>query len=151
MASDNDVKASQAINTSAGDVTVYVQSEADSGGVATSALQTIVETYLNHEQRKILNDTLTIESITTVDYTITAEVEFRVGVDATTALADLIAAVTEWAEDNETIGNDLPISRFYAVLTPDTVSGVTLTSPSADIAVGDGEVPLATAVTITEA
>ena len=149
LASDNDVKASQAINTSAGNVTVYVQSEASGGGVATSALQTTVETYLNHEQRKILNDTLTIASITTVDYTITAEVEFRVGVDATTALADLIAAVTEWAESNETIGNDLPISRFYGVLAPDTVSGVTLNSPTANIVVDDGEVPVATTITIT--
>ena len=51
--------------------------------MADAALQTTVETYLNHETRKILNDTLTIASITTVDYVITAEVEFRVGVDAT--------------------------------------------------------------------
>ena len=146
---DDSVKNAQAINTSAGDVTVYVQSEADGGGVADAALQTTVETYLNHETRKILNDTLTIASITTVDYVITAEVEFRVGVDATTALADLIAAIEEWTEDNERIGNDLRLSRFYAVLTPDTVIGVTLTSPSADIDVDDGEVPVATTITIT--
>ena len=147
---DDTVKNAQSINTSAGNVTVYVQSETDGGGVATLALQTTVETYLNHETRKILNDTLTIESITTVDYTITAEVEFRPGVDTTTALADLIADVTDWTEEQEVIGNDIPLSRFYAELTPDTVQGVTLTSPSADIAVGDGEVPNATAITITE-
>ena len=151
LKASDDVKNAQAVNTSAGNVTVYVQSEEDGGGVANSALQTTVGTYLNHETRKILNDTLTIESITTVEYTITAEVEFRAGVDATQALSDLVDLVEEWAEENEVIGNDIPISRFYAVLTPDTVQGVTLTAPTANIDVGNGEVPVATTITITEA
>lgn len=151
LAASNDVKNTQTVRVSAGDVTVYVQSEEDAGGVADAALQTTVSDYLNHETRKILNDTLTIASITTVDYTITAEVEFRVGIDGTTALSDLEDLIDEWTAEQERIGNDIPLSRFYAALTPDTVQGVTLTSPTVNITAGDGQVPRATAITITEA
>lgn len=148
---DTNVKAAQSINPSAGNVKVFVQSEADGGGVAPAELLTSVTNYLNHETRRILNDTLQVVSITTVPYTITAEVEFRVGVNAATALSDLRDAVEEWAEEQETIGNDIPLSRFYAVLTPDTVQGVTLTSPTANIIANDGQVPVASTITITEA
>ena len=151
IAASEEVKATQAVTPSAGNVKIYVQSEADDGGIATSALQTTVENYLNHETRRILNDTLTIESISTVNYTLTAEVEFKVGINATTALSDLIEAVEAWAKEQEKIGNDIPLSRLYAVLTPDTVQGVTLTSPTANVTAGDGEVPRASTITITAA
>lgn len=147
---DEQVKDARGINSSAGNVTVYVQSEADNGGVVSADLLATVVAYLNDERRRILNDALTIQSIATVSWDLTAAIEFPTGENATTRLAELTTIVQTWAESQEIIGNDIRIAQLYAVLSPDFVSGVTLTAPTADVTTTAGQVPVLGTLTLTE-
>lgn len=136
-------------NTADGEVTVYIQSEGAGGGVPDTALLTEVETYMNVLSRRTLCDTLAIEPITLVEYTIVAEITVEISLDSDTVLAQVQEAAENFAEESEVIDQDISLSRFYAVLSPTGVSGVTLTSPTANITTTDSQVPHATAVTIT--
>ena len=149
LESTTDVKDAYPKNTADGEVTVSIQSEADGGGVPTSALLTEVRTYLNARDRRTLCDTLVVQGITLVDYTITAELTVETGLDSATVLAQVEDAAEQFTLDNEVINRDIPQSRFYAVLSPIGVTGVTLTAPTADVITTDEEVPHATSITIT--
>ena len=120
-------------------------------GCPDAALLTEVETYMNVLRRRTLCDTLEIEPITLVEYTIVAEITVEISLDNATVLAEVQAAAENFAEESEVIDQDISLSRFYAVLSPTGVSGVTLTSPTANITTTDSQVPHATAVTITVA
>ena len=136
-------------NTSDGEVTVYIQSEAAGGGVPSATLLTTVRTYMNELRRRTLCDTLTISPITVVSYTIEAEITVPVELDRGTVLAEVQAAAEAFAAEVEVIDQDIPLSRFYAVLSPVGVSGVTLNQPTANITTNDSQVPHSTAITIT--
>ena len=138
-------------NTADGEVTIYIQSEDSGGGVPSSALLTTVTNYMNEASRKTLCDSLVISAITLVNYTIVAEITVELELDRATVLAEVQAAADAFALDQEVIDQDIALSRFYAVLSPTGVSGVTLTQPTADITTTDSQVPHATAVTITAA
>ena len=112
---------------------------------------TEVRTYLNARDRRTLCDTLVVQGITLVDYTITAELTVETGLDSATVLAQVEDAAEQFTLDNEVINRDIPQSRFYAVLSPIGVTGVTLTAPTADVITTDEEVPHATSITITVA
>ena len=92
-----------------------------------------------------------MQGITLVNYTITAEITVETGLDGDTVLAQVEGAAEQFALDNEVINRDIPLSRFYAVLSPVGVTGVTLTAPAADITTTDEQVPHATSITITVA
>ena len=147
--STTDVRDAFPKNTADGEVTVYIQSEGMGGGVPSAALLTEVDTYMNVLRRRTLCDTLEIEPITLVEYTIVAEITVEISLDNATVLAEVQAAAENFAEESEVIDQDISLSRFYAVLSPTGVSGVTLTSPTANITTSDSQVPHATAITIT--
>ena len=149
LESSVDVKDAYPKNTADGEVTITIQSEDTGGGVPDKALLTEVETYLNARNRRTLCDTLVIQAISLVSYTITASITVEPGLDSTTVLAQVQDAADQFALDNEVINRDIPLSRFYAVLSPVGVTGVTLTSPSADVTTTDEQVPHATSIKIT--
>ena len=136
-------------NTSDGEVTIYLQSEATGGGVPSAALLTTVRTYMNELSRRTLCDTLVISPITLVEYQIQAEISVPLELDSAAVLAAVQVAAEAFALESEVIDEDIPLSRFYAVLSPAGVSGVTLAQPTANISTTDSQVPHATAVTIT--
>ena len=138
-------------NTADGEVTVYIQSEGEDGGVPSASLLTTVRDYMNALRRRTLCDTLVVEGITTVDYTIEATITVEQELDQSTILEQVREAAEDFAEEVAVINQDIPLSRFYAVLSPVGVAGVTLTSPTADITTTDSQVPYATAITITAA
>lgn len=138
-------------NTADGEVTVYIQSEGTGGGVPAAALLTAVRNYMNALNRRTLCDTLVVAGITTVSYTINAEITVEQELDQATILQQVREAAEAFAEEVAVINQNIPLSRFYAVLSPVGVAGVTLTSPTADITTTDSQVPYATAITITAA
>lgn len=146
---DPQVKDALAKNTADGTVTVYIQSEGPNGGVPDTALLETVRTYLNALRRRILCSTLLIEGITTLPYQIEATIAVPSELDKNALLVQVQQAAEAFADANEVIARDIPISRFYAVLSPEGVSGVTLTAPTANVVTTDSQVPVATAVRIS--
>ena len=71
--------------------------------------------------------------------------------DPAKVVAALTESVTAWAAEHEVIGEDIPLSAFYAALSVKGVSSVTLTSPTATVTTTETEVPVADTVTITVA
>ena len=151
LESSTDVKDAYPKNTADGEVTVSIQSEDTGGGVPSAALRAEVATYLNARDRRTLCDTLVIQGITLVNYTITASITVETGLNSTTVVNQVQQAAEDFALDNEVINRDIPRSRFFAVLSPVGVTGVELTSPAADIITTDEQVPHATSITVTVA
>ena len=151
LESSTGVKDAYPKNTADGEVTVSIQSEDTGGGVPSTALLTAVRAYLNARDRRTLCDTLVVQGITLVNYAITASITVETGLNLTTVLNQVQQAAEQFVLDNEVINRNIPQSRFYAVLSPIGVTGVTLTSPSADVTTTDEQVPHATSITITAA
>lgn len=148
--SSEDVKDAFPRRTADGEVTVAIQAEGDDP-VPSSTLLSDVETYMNANDRRILCDTLVIAAITKVEYTITAEITVEVEADRQAMLDKVTDAVEAFAEESEAIDRDIPLSRLYAILNPDGVASVDLTSPTANITTTNSQVPVATTITITAA
>lgn len=145
---DENVKDAFPKRTAPGEVTIYIQSEGDTP-VPTAELLTTVREYLNHVDRRILCDTLVIAPVQSVPYQITAEITIEHELNSQSILDSVTRAITDFAEDQEGINRDIALSRIYAILNPDGVSNVTLTSPTANITTTDSQVPVATQITIT--
>lgn len=145
---DAQVKDAFAKNTADGTVTVYIQSEDPNGGVPDATLLETVRAYLNALQRRTLCDTLIIEGITTVSYEIDATIAVPNELDQVSLQVTVQQAAEAFADATEIIGRDIPLSRFYAVLSPEGVAGVTLNEPTANVTTTDSEVPVARAVRI---
>lgn len=135
--------------TADGTVTVYIQSEGANGGVPDAPLLKTVTDYMNSLRRRGTCTTLIIEGITTVAYEIEAEIEVPHELDKDTVLARVQADTEAFAAENEVIDRNIPLSKFYAVLSPEGVEGVTLTKPTASVTTTESQVPLASSVTIT--
>ena len=135
--------------TAGGEVTVYIQSEAQNGGVPDAALLKTVTDYMNDLRRRGTCTTLIIEGITTVAYEIEATIEVPHELDKDTVLAEVQALAEAFAADNEVISRDIPLSKFYAVLSPEGVEGVTLSKPTANVTTTDSQVPVASSIRIT--
>ena len=129
------------LKTDPGEVTVYLQGISPDT-VPSSGLQTTVQNYLNTDARRFICDTVLVEPVGTVDYTITATITVREGFIASEVLAKVQAAVAAFVVEREVIGQDIPISAIYNAMTVEEVSKVTLTSPSADVTVADTQVPV---------
>ena len=151
LAASPQVKDAVALNNGAANVLIYVQSEAENGGVVATELLNEVTDYINDLRRRITNDVLTVRSIATVPWNLTAEIEYVHGEDTTARQTELEAIVREWAKTQEVIDNDIKVSRLYSVLTVDFVAGVTISSPAANITTTVGQVPVLGSLTLTEA
>ena len=129
------------LKTDPGEVTVYLQGISPDT-VPSSGLQTTVQNYLNTDARRFICDTVLVEPVGTVDYTITATITVREGFIASEVLAKVQAAVAAFVVEREVIGQDIPISAFYDAMVVEEVAAVALTSPSADVTVADTQVPV---------
>ena len=133
-----------------GHVTVYIQSTADDG-IADSALITKVRGYLIDESRKILCDTVAVESVTKVEYAVTAEITLQPGTLAEPIVAELEARVEEFSEGNKRFNRNIYLSALYAVMSVPGITNIDLTAPVANVTTTTSQIPVKTATTITVA
>ena len=136
------VKEAVILKTDPGEVTVYLQGI--DPAVPSAAIQTTVETYLGNDARRFICDTVLVEPVGTVGYSITATIGVHDGYVASEVLTKVKAEVTAFGDAREIIGQDIPLSTIYAVMSVDEVAKVTLTAPSADVTVTATQVPVFT-------
>ena len=141
LEADSGIHEAVILKTDPGEVTVYLQGISPDT-VPSAALQATVLAYLENDARRFICDTVLVEPVGTVDYTITATITVREGFIASEVLAKVEAAVASFVTAREVIGQDIPISAFYDAMVVEEVAAVALTSPSADVTVADTQVPV---------
>lgn len=147
---DGRVKDIAAVSPAPGQVSVYVLSN-QGNGAASSDLIAAVNTALNAEQVRPMTDQVTVQSASIVNWSITASLTLYPGPDSAVVVAAARAAAQAYADSVHKCGYDVSLSGVYAALQQPGVQKVTLTSPSADISISDGQAPYCTAITLTVA
>ena len=145
---DADVQDAQAISPAPGQVTVYVLSRTGNG-TASVDLVDAVEAALNAETIRPMTDQVTVQSAAVTQYQVIASLKLFDGPDAELIRQSAVDAATAYVASMHRIGFDVTRSGLFAALHQKGVQNVTLTSPSADIVVGDGAAAYCTAVTVT--
>lgn len=148
LGADPDVKDIDAVSPTPGVVVVYVLSRSGDG-TASPELIAAVDTTLNGEQIRPMTDQVTVQSAAIVNYTVDAELVILPGPDPSVVLEESIAAITAYAEAQRKIGYDVTLSGVYAALHQPGTQRVNLTSPSANLVIGEGEASYCTAITVT--
>ena len=129
------------LQTDPGEVTVYVQGIRPNT-VPTSAILTAVDDYLNRDAHRFICDTVEVEAVGTVSYTVTATVTVRDGFVASEVLTKVKNAFDDFVEVREVVGKGIPLSAFYDAMVVEEVEAINLTAPSADVTVTSTQVPV---------
>lgn len=148
LSADGDVKDVQAVSPVPGDVTVYVLSRTGDGTASAELLDT-VDAALNAQDVRPLTDHVTVQSAAITNYTIQAQLVVYPGPDSDVVLAAAIAAAEEYATSVHRIAYDATRSGIFAALHQTGVQNVILTTPAANVVMGDGQAPYCTTFNIT--
>lgn len=150
LGADADVKDIDAVSPMPGNVTVYVLSRTGDGTASPELLATVAAT-LNGEQIRPMTDNVTVQSSAIVTYTVVAELVILPGPDPEVVRQASVDAITSYTEAQRKIGYDVTLSGVYAALHQPGVQRVNLTSPTANLVIGDGQASYCTSITVTVA
>lgn len=148
LGADAGVKDAQASSPSPGNVTVYVLSRTGNG-TASVDLVDAVSAALNADTIRPMTDSVTVQSASVTDYTVTAALTVYPGPDAEVIRSAAQAAAQAYVAAQHRLGYDVTRSGLFAALHRPGVQNVNLTAPAADIVVGTGEAAFCTGVTVT--
>ena len=146
---DGKVKDVQPVSPTPGSVVVYILSR-DGDGKAGEALLNKVRAALTPKDVRPMTDKVTVLSANIVPYTIDAELSIYDGPDPEVVLANSIAAMKAYAEEQRKIGYDVTLSGIYAALHQAGVQKVTLNAPTADVVIDEGEAAYMTAINVVQ-
>ncbi|MDT0499710.1 MULTISPECIES: baseplate J/gp47 family protein [unclassified Halomonas] len=150
LSADADVLDASAVTPAPGAVTVYVLSRTGDGS-APAATLSAVEAAVNDQAIRPMTDNVVVQSASIVEYAITAELTMLPGPDAAVVRDAAIEAAEAYAERQHAMRRDITLSGIYAALHQSGVQNVALSSPAADIVIGDGEASYCTGITVTTA
>lgn len=135
-------------NPSAGVVQVIVLADRATG-VPTTAELDAVSAALNAEDIRPLTDTVQVQAVSVVNYTVTATIYVSVGPDAATVLANCNASIAAYTAAQFRIDADINLSGIYSALHIEGVNKVVLASPTANLSVSSLQAARCTAITLT--
>ena len=118
-------------------------------GVADGALLAVVDAALRADKVRPLTDRLTVRSVAVIDYAVSATLYFYDGPSSAVALQAATDALNAYIAASRKIDEDITIAGIYAALKQPGVQNVILTSPVADVAIGNYQVSNCTGVTLT--
>jgi len=131
-----------------GEVLVTVLGYA-SDGVPSAEVLTAVAAVLNDEDIRPLTDQVTVQAGTVTDYTVTAVLYLYGGNDDGVVTAAAQAAVETYVDAVKRLGFDVTRSGLFRALHQPGVQNVVLTSPAADIVMGDTQAGNCSAINIS--
>ena len=150
LGASRDVLDASATSPSPGQVLISVLSRTGNGA-ASAGLIAAVNTALNADNVRPLTDSVTVQSATIVNYTVTASIYTYPGPDSAAVMAAANAALTEYIDSMHRIGKDVTRSGIFAALHQPGVQRVNLTAPSSDVTISATQASWCTAKTITYA
>ena len=142
------VKDVEAYRSNPGEVTVIVMGW-DGDGVPSSAALQAVEQHLSSEYVRPLCDTVIVQAVSVINYTIDAVLEISDGPEAPVVQAAAQTAVEAYAAGQHQIGRRVTESGLKAALTVEGVEKVRLTQPAADVEPTLAQTAYATGITLT--
>lgn len=145
---DGQVLDAAATSPTPGRVVVSVLSRVGSG-MPDAALLAAVDAAVNAEKIRPLTDEVVVQSAGIVNYQITASVYTLPGPDSSNVLGTVQDRAAAYAESMHRIGRQPTLSGIYAALHIDGVARVVLSSPAADVVVGDTQASYCTAIHVT--
>lgn len=145
---DGQVLDAAATSPSPGTVVVSVLARAGSG-VPDAALLAKVNAAVNAEDIRPLTDEVMVQAAGIVPYQIVARLFTLPGPDSSSVIATALARITAYAENMHRIGRRPTLSGIYAALHIEGVDRVELTSPVADVTVGDTQASWCTVIDVT--
>ena len=148
LSTDVEVLDAYASSPDPGEVLVTVMSRFDSG-LASAGLCNAVAQHLSSDQIRPLTDEVTVQSVTIVNYSITASIYTYPGPDPAPILAAAQSALAQYIESVRRIGRDVSRSGIFAALHQPGVQRVALSSPSADVVISETKVSHCTGITLT--
>lgn len=149
LSASGDVLDASATSPTPGDVLITILSRTGDG-TAGPALVNTVQAALNDDDVRPLTDTVTVQSATIVNYTITATLYFYDGPDRAVVLASAQAAVEVYAEAQRRLGRDVTLSGIYAALHQPGVQRVDLVAPAANLVIGTNQASRVTSISLTD-
>ena len=114
-----------------------------------SDLLAAVSAALSAKAVRPLTDEVTVRAATLVNFSVTATLTTYPGPDATVVLAAAQAALADYLASVRKVGYDITLSGIYGALQRPGVQRVTLTAPTADIAIDALSAGHCTATTVT--
>jgi len=150
LGADGDVLDASATSPSPGQVLISVLSRTGNG-TASAGLIAAVNTALNADSVRPITDSVTVQSATIVNYTVTASIYTYPGPDSATVMAAANAALTAYIDGMHRIGKDVTRSGIFAALHQPGVQRVNLTAPASDVTISATQASWCTARTITYA
>jgi phage-related baseplate assembly protein len=137
-----------AVSLSAGRVTVTIMNSA-AAPLPTQEQLTTVTLALTDDSVRPMTDMVSVLPPNVVETSIVASISLYPGPDGSVVVANAIAKLNQFIEQNAYLGRDLRRSAIFSHLHVDGVLSVELTSPEADIVVGPREIVKITETTIT--
>lgn len=133
---------------SPGEVRVTVLST-EGDGAPPQELLYAVGGYLSAEDRRPLTDLVTVVAAEIVPFSVEAMLNVYPGPSPTPILAAAEVAVEAYVDEHARLGHDITLSGLYACLHQAGVQRVVLTSPAADVVIGERQAAYCTGITIT--
>jgi phage-related baseplate assembly protein len=121
----------------------------EGSGEPSAALLAKVAAAVNAEDIRPLTDEVLVQAAGIVPYHIAGKVYTLPGPDSSSVLATALQRITAYADSMHRIGRRPTISGIYAALHIEGVDRVELTSPPADVAVGETQASWCTAIDVT--
>lgn len=148
LSADAGVKDVQPVSPIPGQVLVYVLSR-EGNGTADEQLLDKVEAALNAETVRPMTDQVMVQSASIIEYTIEAVLTLYPGPDANVILQAATDELRTYTASMHRIGFNVNLSGIYRALHRPGVQNVTLTTPTADIEVDEGQAAYCTGINIT--
>jgi phage-related baseplate assembly protein len=150
LSADGDVKDASAVSPSPGVVNVYVLSRTGTGA-ATGALIAKVNAALNAEDIRPMTDQVTVAAASIVPFGIAAVLTMYPGPDSDVVRQAAVKALDSYIASVSRIGYDVTRAGIIAALMQPGVQNVSLTSPAADLVIGDSQAAYCNAKNVTVA
>ena len=128
-----------------GEVIIAVQSS-EGDGRASDGLVSVVSDRIHRADIKSLTDMVSVRSVVNVPYEVKAEIYILPGPDPLMVKTEALAALQAETTLRRTPSRDVPRSALYAAAHVGPVDKVILKYPMQDIARGNGEVGVCTAI-----
>lgn len=148
LGADGDVADASVQSPAPGEVLVSILSRSG-GGTASAELIAKVLAVLRADDVRPLTDQVTVQAATITAYAITATLIVLPGPDSTVVRRSAEDAAAVYAAAQHRLGRDVTLSGLYAALHQPGVQNVGLTSPAADIVIGEAQAAYCTGITVT--
>lgn len=131
-----------------GEVRVTVLST-EGDGAPSPDLIAEIDAYLSADERRPLTDLVTVEAAEIVPFSISAVLNVYPGPASAPILDAAQSAAQAYVTEHAKLGHDITLSGLYSCLHQPGVQRVVLTSPAADVVIGERQAAHCTSITVT--